>query len=334
MYFKTQLQDPFLAVERNLSDECLKTVTQFISSLKDKAIPPSQLIWAYRSKMEQLNEIWRTKCKKQLKAGRTTKSIFVQSLPTYSLSKFALEKLNFKFHHQGAFRRMKYTYQSFIEMAKMETAMLLYKYDPVCPYEVEIAILTLLFKYFDLYSVDALTDTQYWSIQASDIRNCIEHIFNSQLSDLRPYFILIQADCRLIRSPKDDKPEIVKTRPTCADDLKKCFVEGMNQTEKKQAIMEYWGIPSIRSAERYMAKFGLTRSYMRKKTEDDKKVESNVQEDDDAVRSERDHLRRENEQLHDEVVKLNEEVVKLNEEVTRLTIERNDLRIALRHRKS
>lgn len=199
---------------------------------------------------------------------------------------------------------MKYSYLNFLEMAKMETAMLIYKYETVYEFEIEIAVVSLLLKYFEIYQEDMMTLQQSWTLQASEIRNVINAIMSMELSELKRYTDLIDVSFALHR--KSERKEDFKTRPTCKEDLQMCFTEGMTQTEKKIAIMEQWNITSMRTVERLMQMYGLTRPYNKeaqpKATAEAVTELHNVIPDDLLnVCAERDRLKQENERLRAEI---------------------------------
>ena len=107
----------------------------------------------------------------------------MQSFGSYRLAYYIKEKFNFDLHPKN-FQFINYTYTKFYQLARMETAMLVSKYTDIKDYEIKIAILRLLFTYFSVYSLDAMTDAPFWNITVEDINNVFDNILNSDVNNL------------------------------------------------------------------------------------------------------------------------------------------------------
>lgn len=220
------ITEPHLMCERELATEATTISQDFLEAIENRQSPPAMLE-VYLPLFRKIDIKWKTNCRKHLKSGRTTKSILLQSLPTYSLSQFALDKLNFTFHHQHNFTRMQFNYTSYIEMCKMELAMLIYKYEQVYRFEMYVAFIRLLLQYFNVYVENGYTMQTQWEMTAREIYNAITTILDMQLSELKPYTDLIDANYAVIIKPQVNEPKHIKLHPTCADDLLMCRDEGM-----------------------------------------------------------------------------------------------------------
>ncbi len=103
------------------------------------------------------------------------------------------------------------------------------------------ATMFYLFRVFD--------DTGQYIVNVKDCIVVIKEVLNSDIS----VFENAARYYGFERCPADMKPsrKSLKIKPTCAEDLAKCFTIGMTQTEKKEAIMKWWRCGSS-TARHYM----------------------------------------------------------------------------------
>lgn len=142
----------------------------------------------------------------------------------------------------------------------METAMLLSKYTDIKGFEIKIAILRLLFTYFSVYSLDAMTDAPFWTVSVEDINNVFDNILNSDVNNLSDCFSLLNVTKIIV--PQQPRKKTVKALPQSADEILTVIDDTMTAAEKYAAIMEAWPeIKSERKAREILSQFGLSRKY-------------------------------------------------------------------------
>lgn len=174
---------------------------------------------------------------------------------------------------------LQYQLQRFNIINDIILAMLFAKYD-VCSLTKEhitFSCLHTMFFYFRAYECDN------WLIQVEDLKQIIPRIYKLDITHFEQ--IAVQygfAYCSEIKRTRLS----TKKKPECADDLIKCFEDGMTQTEKKEAIMKWWRCGE-RTARQYMSDFGLSNN---KYTRSDYK-ESNLHIN-DAVEDITDNIKR------------------------------------------
>ncbi len=221
--------EPYAANEKQLARHAHSVYCDFLIAIENKQ-SPTAIINTYKSLLQEINVTWKDTVRKHLKSGRTVKTILLQSLPSYSLSQFAQEKLNFIFHHKsGNFERMRFDTHNFIEMCKMEVAMLTAKYDKIYIFEIEIALISLMLTYFNVYSENAYTLQTQWDVKSTEVSSAINYVLNQMdVTELKAYGELIDKSLALFNSyPQNKSSKTIKTKPTCADDLQQCFIAGM-----------------------------------------------------------------------------------------------------------
>ncbi len=225
MKLKDYIVEPFAAGEKQLARRAKELVADFILAIEHKQ-SPSAMITTYKDAFSEIDNLWASTVRKHLKCGRSGKSICIQSLPSYSLFQFAEDKLNYTFHFQN-FTRMQFNRDNYTEMCKMEITMLLAKYEHVYLYEIEVAIIQVLMRYFNVYSVNAITQQSQWDVTAGDINAVINYITNIDMIELKEYAKKIDSTLLLYKSRPKEQHVTLKLRPTCKEDLEQCFVEGM-----------------------------------------------------------------------------------------------------------
>lgn len=145
---------------------------------------------------------------------------------------------------------LQYQLQRFNIINDIILAMLFSKYDvsSLTQEHITFSSLHTMFFYFRAYECDN------WLIQIKDLLQILPRIFELDIS----YFEQIAVQYGFAYYPEIKRTrQSTKKRPECADDLIKCFEDGMTQTEKKEAVMKWWRCGE-RTARKYMSEFGLT----------------------------------------------------------------------------
>lgn len=177
---------PSTVVVEEVQKKANEIIDGFCHSLKSGITPPS-VIRTFSSLISDLNLQWKLCVKHQIRSGRQLQSIYVDSCNRYTMTMFISETFNFRVNHGTLFRRINYSFDKFYTTAKMEAAFLISKYDEVYNFEIQIAVVTMLFKYFNIYTQNGYDDGYNWAIGADDITRCLNAISQIDLKSLKLY---------------------------------------------------------------------------------------------------------------------------------------------------
>jgi len=252
-----------LGAERKIEIKGNHIFCDFLISMSN--LSPSQVLKTYKGILSDFDDEWREYSQHHIKYGNKVKHIFLKSLGNYSLNLYIEQHFNYKIHPRE-FRFIRYSKEKFLELSRMEVALLLAKYEELYLYEINIAVLRVLLTYFEVFSIEAITEKPFWNVCISDINEVINIIADSDMSNFKPFFDIIKPGLQIL-VPHQQRRKTEKIRPTCTEDLLEVIDDNMNQTEKCYAIMEAWNIKSVRSAQRIMQRFGLTNTKKRKGSE-------------------------------------------------------------------
>ena len=249
------------------ANEIISNLLIYISRGANPIETLQSYVWSQYSALNEYDDLWAKNQKHIIKSGRKSKNLMMQSFGSYRLAYYIKEKFNFDLHPKN-FQFINYTYTKFYQLARMETAMLLSKYTDIKEFEIKIAILRLLFTYFSVYSLDAMTDAPFWTVSVEDINNVFDNILNSDVNSLNDCFSLLNVTKIIV--PQQPKKKPVKALPQSADEILTVIDNSMSAAEKYAAIMEAWPeIKSERKAREILSQFGLSRKYTKtEKTEE------------------------------------------------------------------
>ena len=300
-----------LEVERNANT----LSTDFVHSAK-LGLSPANTVRRYLDKLNELNDLWEKCVKHNIRNGRKLGQIYVDGCNNYYMADYIAERFNFRIHHGKAFKRLIYTFDKFLDLAKMEVALLISKYEEVYRFEVDIAVLQLLLKFFVVYNINGYDDNAVWTFLPDDINKLLIKLYDSEMSTFERYIKKI-GDFQPLKRPQGKiahKPQI-----KCKEDIMRCINNDMSQSEKIEAIMENWDI-SRRTAYRYMSMYGLCLSRGKQTAENE------VPELDDSTDPNRDELEKRGllksyvswqksliKKREDEITTLKKEILKLKE---------------------
>lgn len=256
------LSTPSTIIVEEVAKKANEIIDGFIRSLKSGITPPS-VIKTYSSLISDLHNQWKLCVKHQIRSGRQLQSIYVDSYNRYTMTMFISETFNFKVNHGTLFRRINYSFDKFYTMAKMEAAFLISKYDEVYNFEIHIAVVTMLYKYFNLYTQNGYDDGYSWAIGADDITRCLNAISQIDLKSLKPYVDKIGDFVPTVKQ----QPLVKKPKPTCKEDIERCISDGMSQTDIAESIMDNWDV-SRPTAYRLMKQYGFI--HQQRKSDTDK----------------------------------------------------------------
>lgn len=123
-------------VERKARD----IIFDFTAAVK-RGVNPPDVVRIYSERLSDLNAMWKQCVRHHIRFGRQTQSIYIDSCNHYAMSNYIAERFQFQIHHGTDFKRLNYTCDKFLDLAQMEVAFLISKYNEVYKFEVEIAVL-------------------------------------------------------------------------------------------------------------------------------------------------------------------------------------------------
>ncbi len=267
MKFKDLLKAEQTAKENYLkliADKNIEVFVRDASSQKNH----SGVVIELKRRLEAFDKQWSEDVTKRVIHGRRSKRILAQSVPHYRIEDFIKKQFNFIINHKkSSFTMMSYTKEKFIELSKIEVAMLLFKYGgDLMEFEVKIAIAELLLRYFELYVgvVDMLLgEKQQWCFQPADIYSCFEILLNMDYADYKKYFNYFTTNFTFVKHNRSFEIEYKKRiKPECEEDLAALYKEGMSQAQFDNAIAAYYEV-SPRTARTWRREYGKTRMYSR-----------------------------------------------------------------------
>ena len=115
-------------------------IFDFVTAIK-RGVNPPDVVRVYSERLSDLNAMWKQCVRHHIRYGRQTQSIYVDKCNHYAMSNYIAERFQFQIHHGSDFKRINYTYDKFLDLAQMEVALLISKYNEVYKFEIEIAVL-------------------------------------------------------------------------------------------------------------------------------------------------------------------------------------------------
>lgn len=274
-----------------------------------------QSVGMHRENLCKIDKMWCKDVSHPLKKGsKRAKRILLQSCDGYSIDNFFEEKFGYKFHYEpGAYKGVVYTYPKFLEVSKMEVAMLLCKYgDDLMRFEVEMAIVELLFSKFEVCKTEMIfynekADQQMvWTVQSGDIQKCINEILEMNIYEYTKYFNKIAPKVNIQKHARIEDSDYKRPkRPQNKQELLEVYRDGMTIKEFTQAIMAFWGV-SERTAGRLRQKFELSRSYKSERGASLNDLVSELREKISILEQNNKDLTRENDALKNKIKEFND----------------------------
>lgn len=229
-------------------------IFDFVTAIK-RGVNPPDVVRVYSERLSDLNAMWKQCVRHHIRFGRQTQSIYIDSCNHYAMSHYIAERFKYQIHHGTEFKRLNYTFDKFLDLAQMEVALLISKYNEVYKFEIEIAVLQLLLHYFSIYSVDGWNGGYLYNIGANDICQVITTLDSSDMQIYERYAKRV-GDFTPMMQPTAVK--VKKPKPRCKEDIERCINNDMTQSEIAESICDNWDV-SRRTAYRLMQKYGFTR---------------------------------------------------------------------------
>ncbi len=260
---------------QNLSEQTDTAIRHFLQSITANVITPYDLVKTYNDVFDEIDLQWSKTNRHSLKCGHKSTHILLSSLCNYKLNYYISDELGFAIHPQH-FERMRFTIDKATKLCLAEIAMLLAKYDELYTFEVKFAVLRIIATYFNIYTVDAITERNIWCVTAADLQTVINNVLSTELSKLQSTIDHISPNTTVtvpVKIPSSIKH--TKALPQCVDDILELFTDDMSQQDKYYILIDaYSGIKSTRKAREIMQQFGLTRKYNKADNKADNKAEN------------------------------------------------------------
>ena len=263
----------YLRPTQSAKEELLNTgadsiIKSFVQDIKDNKNHPPVIVADYKKRLLRFDKSWKKDVSKKILKGRRCKHLMLQSVAQYYIDDFVKTNYDYTIHHKpGSFVYMNYTKEKFVELSKLEIAMLLYKYgDDLIEFEVKIAITELLTYYFELCNCNVVTGDEIWQWRflPEELDSCLNYLLNTPLQEYVKYSHYFTTDFKLEKHYRPVEIEYdTKVRPKSKEELLSHFREGMTQNQFDIIIAEYWGV-SERTARKWRKEFGITRLYVKK----------------------------------------------------------------------
>ena len=140
------------------------------------------------------------------------------------MADYIKERYSYKVNHGEQFKRLNYTFDKFLDLAMMETAFLIAKYNEVYTFEIDVAVVQLLLRYFNVYSVNGWDGGYTYTLSADDIYKVIYTIKETDMQSLKRYAEKIG---EFVPTVQPKEIEYKKPKPTTKEDIERCISDDM-----------------------------------------------------------------------------------------------------------
>lgn len=196
------------------------------------------------------------------KGTHKSSNIFVDGVRKFNLDSYILKQYNFTMHHNTPDSRMDFNKEKFYDVCCMEIAMMLCKYKQIFRFEIDAAILKVLFRYFKVYTQVYASSIYLNCIKRNDFYDVRKMLFGTTMLYYEKYRRLIP-NTDFVSMPRGGY--IKKDVPTVADDITPWIEDWMTREQKCMALMEHFpGIRTKRTAIEYLKKLGFTKTNKKK----------------------------------------------------------------------
>ncbi len=212
-----------------LSEQTDTSIARISQSITTNAIPPQDLLHTYFAKDAVFDEIekkWSICNHHTVKCGHKTNHIVLTSLCNYKLNYYISDELGFAIHPQH-FARMRFTIDKATQLCLAEIAMLLCKYTELYTFEVKFAVLRIIATYFNIYTVDAMTERNIWCVSAADIQTVINNVLSTELSQLQKLIEHISPNTTVTVPAQSSKKVKIKMLPSSREEILELFTDDM-----------------------------------------------------------------------------------------------------------
>lgn len=223
------------AMDVNLEMAADRVITYFWEALcDDTRKTPGKICYEVKDAIDKIAKIWRKD--KQYIIGRQPESFLLN----YASGNRYLEVVNI---YAGTDIKYKNTElidfdkKTFAKMVSIQTAFHLAKFGTVILYEIQLAALLILLKYFRVFgnAVDSFDD-KVWSVSYEDVKSVFELIPYINEYDKANFdkYVIKKKEKKIDKSMRKAKPEV-------PDDYLKFYQDGMNVDQWIEELKYQWG---------------------------------------------------------------------------------------------
>ena len=252
-----ETNDPIYA---HLDSDTEVIFNNFIKELKNNTLHPVDLVKKYNPYFDNLNQQFK---KHVLKNEKAKSGLFVSRYKNYAMADYLRDKFNFTKTRSNLF--MRYEKQKLIDLTLFEITLLLRKYNYLYPFMIRYAIYRVLTQHFAIFE----KTEEGWKllIYPDDLNNVYARVIDTPEDELTGNDTELTKALFWKRAETQNTPKtkIVISEPKSAEDLTCLFDSStlLKQKDKFKIIAEHYGV-STRTAERWMARFGLCQTARRK----------------------------------------------------------------------
>ena len=211
------------AIVETVQKKAIDKVLQFTNSIKNSYNPPD-VVRMYKESFDELDTTWKGCVKHHIRYGRQLQSIYCDTCNHYCMADYIKERYDFKVNHGEQFKRLNYTFDKFLDLAMMETAFLIAKYNEVYTFEIDVAVVQLLLRYFNVYSVNGWDGGYTYTLSADDIYKVIYTIKETDMQSGKRYAEKIG---EFVPTVQPKEIEYKKPKPTTKEDIERCISDDM-----------------------------------------------------------------------------------------------------------
>ena len=174
------------AIVAEVEKKAIDKVFQFTNAIKNGFNAPD-VVRMYKDSFDELDAMWKGCVKHHIRYGRQLQSIYCDTCNHYCMADYIKERFDFKINHGEQFKRLNYTFDKFLDLAMMEAAFLIAKYNEVYTFEIDVTVVQLLLRYFNVYSVNGWDGGYTYTLSADDIYKVIYTIKETDMQCLKRY---------------------------------------------------------------------------------------------------------------------------------------------------
>jgi hypothetical protein len=245
------ISKPF-TYEEDFHKEALQIRDSFLSAI-DSGSPQS--LYDIKKRIIKLSALWSRK--KEVRIGYKAKSFYVDraygSRFLFTVNHFFHTKLLYK-RNDNDETKTEFSVRQFANMVSVQAAYHLAKFGEMREYELMMASIIILMKYFVLFRErqDGYAGNE-WCISSDDIRKVLTN-FSLIIRNDKDFFRYVKRPIAIPGTPSSEKIDIKK--PECADDYLRFYRKGMSVNDWVDVLMKEWN-EKRRTVYYHFSKFGI-----------------------------------------------------------------------------
>ena len=263
---------PAIKSESNLAKKSDEVLTFFLTKLRTSASPVStrdDLVVM----LKDFDRLWYNTINRNIIRGRKPNSVFIDCVPPnrqrfrYIVNRYIKTRFDYRNLKSVSKSFIKFDKKKFIKMICIQAAFHVAKFGSVRLYELQIAALHILVKFFRIFDLHKESlDTYVWCIESEDVQEVFKNIYVIEDENLEKY-ILTDLEIKNEEIKCNEVPVVIDdtglAKPKCADDLLQFYEEGMTTMEFYKANMFQWS-RSFSQIRKDCKRFGIDAKSMTK----------------------------------------------------------------------